>query len=115
MSLTKLIYTFVMLVLLYACAPSAGENFPPENGITITLPSDDPYSPKQVRLEVITENIIRVTSSPLDTRPVNSSLMIIDQLPSPPRVGKNGNSGFGRPPNRQSPSLDFKIHWRGYL
>ncbi|AGA80245.1 family 31 glycosyl hydrolase, alpha-glucosidase [Echinicola vietnamensis DSM 17526] len=84
MSLTKLIYTFVMLVLLYACAPSAGENFPPENGITITLPSDDPYSPKQVRLEVITENIIRVTSSPLDTRPVNSSLMIIDQLPSPP-------------------------------
>ncbi|GGF43035.1 TIM-barrel domain-containing protein [Echinicola rosea] len=81
---TKLIYALIFSAILTACSSSSSKPIQNKNGITVSLPSDDTYAAKQVRLEVITDRIIRVSSSAQNPMPSTSSLMISDQLPSPP-------------------------------
>ena len=67
------LYSFAILLLISGCS----ENRPYEkleNGIVITLPESQPGA-KKVRLEVITDDIIRVSATPADTFSTAESLM----------------------------------------
>jgi alpha-D-xyloside xylohydrolase len=74
-----LLHTLCCLGILSACTSSQVDKT--HDGIIIHLQSSGRHSAKQLRLQVINDDIIRVSASPTDTFSTKSSL-IVDPVPS---------------------------------
>ena len=70
--------------ILLSCVSESYQKI--ENGVIVTLPESGNSMPHQVKIEVINQDIIRVSASPESLFPERKSLIILDQV--------EGNSSF---------------------
>jgi len=69
-----------LLIALTACESKRMGTFTQQsNGITVLLKSENKQCPKQVRLQVVTDQIIRVTAAAGDTFATEKSLSVIEK------------------------------------
>lgn len=76
---------FLSAIILLACLSTAQGNNIERQGNSVTLHIDQPVvnGPKQVRLQVVNDQTIRVEVTCEDAFPVKQSLMIVDQTNTP--------------------------------
>ncbi|MCK4750730.1 MAG: DUF4968 domain-containing protein, partial [Bacteroidales bacterium] len=72
--MTKLTFLILCSITLSCCTGSYKET---DQGIIVTLPSSKASAPHQVKIEVITEDIFRVSATPEDSFPGRNSLIIV--------------------------------------
>ncbi|WP_200979697.1 TIM-barrel domain-containing protein [Echinicola sp. 20G] len=87
MNTKKLLMAICYLVLIGACStPEQNLYHQTEKGVILSLPpSDDDSAPQIIRMEVISEKIIRVSATKGSEIATDESLMITNKLPQTPK------------------------------
>jgi alpha-D-xyloside xylohydrolase len=83
--MNRLLKTKIILLLTLAAAScSRTATFDKTvDGVHVHLKQAMPSSPKELRIQVVSENIIRVVSSPVDSIPSNKSLVVLPNSSTP--------------------------------
>ena len=83
---------FFLITLLISCTPDSVQKI--ENGLIVTLPATDRGIPHKMKVEVINQNIFRVSATPKPSFPSRNSLIIVDQKEDNPRFSLSRSSEF---------------------
>jgi len=81
-----------LITLQISCVPDSHQEI--ENGVIVKLPAYDKGVAHKVKIEVINQNIFRVSATPESTFPNRKSLIIVDQKEDKPRFTLTESKDF---------------------
>lgn len=81
-----------LITLLISCTPDSVQEI--ENGVIVSLPVSDQSLPNKMKIEVINQNIFRVSATPKPSFPSRNSLIIVGQKEEKPNFTISRSSEY---------------------